>query len=404
MINFLKKYKFSVNLFFSIIIGSIIGIIFGESAKKIEFIGNIYINMLFVTVIPLVFCTITSSIANMNSLKRLGKIFKYMIIIFIFTSFISSLFMLLGVLAFKPYAILNNNIEYTKESINIGNKIVEMLTVNNFYELLSKNNMLPLIIFSILFGLSIKLCDKNNDNIKKSIRELSNIMVSMISIINKFAPIGLCAYFASLIGTYGKEFIGEYAKCFILYLIMALLYYVIFYTLYSYIAYKKRGVKIFYSNILLSTITSLGTCSSLATLPTNIKTCENMGLSKDVSKVVLPIGATIHMEGSCMASILKISFIFSILGKPFTGVFDLSLALLISLLSGIVMSGIPGGALIGEMLIVSLYGFPSYTFPLIATIGWIIDSPGTCLNAVGDIPSTMLIDKLVNQSKLTLQE
>lgn len=404
MINFLKKYKFSVNLFFSIIIGSIIGIVFGESAKKIEFIGNIYINMLFVTVIPLVFCTITSSIANMNSLKRLGKIFKYMIIIFIFTSFISSLFMLLGVLAFKPYAILNNNIEYTKESINIGNKIVEMLTVNNFYELLSKNNMLPLIIFSILFGLSIKLCDKNNDNIKKSIRELSNIMVSMISIINKFAPIGLCAYFASLIGTYGKEFIGEYAKCFILYLIIALLYYVIFYTLYSYIAYKKRGVKIFYSNILLSTITSLGTCSSLATLPTNIKTCENMGLSKDVSKVVLPIGATIHMEGSCMASILKISFIFSILGKPFTGVFDLSLALLISLLSGIVMSGIPGGALIGEMLIVSLYGFPSYTFPLIATIGWIIDSPGTCLNAVGDIPSTMLIDKLVNQSKLTLQE
>lgn len=152
----------------------------------------------------------------------------------------------------------------------------------------------------------------------------------------------------------------------------------------------------FYSNTFLSTITSLGTCSSLATLPINIKTCDKMGLSKDVSEVVLPIGATIHMEGSCMASILKISFIFSILGRPFNGFFDITLAIIIALLSGIVMSGIPGGALIGEMLIVSLYGFPMYTFPLIATIGWIIDSPGTCLNAVGDIPSTMLINKLVS--------
>lgn len=398
----MKKYRFSLLLIISIIIGSIIGIIFGENTKKIEFIGNIYINMLFITIVPLVFSTISSSIANIKNIRRLSKIFKYMIIVFIFTSFISSLFMLFGVLIFKPYGVLSSNIEYTKEQINIGNKIVEMLTVNNFYELLSKNNMLPLIIFSILFGISIKLCDKECDNIKKMLDELSSIMIKMISIINKFAPIGLCAYFASLIGTYGKEFIGQYAKCFILYLIMAILYYFIFYTIYVYIAYRKRGIKIFYSNILLSTITSLGTCSSLATLPINIKTCNNMGISKDVSDIVLPIGSSIHMEGSCMASILKISFIFSILGKPFTGVFDISLALFISLLSGIVMSGIPGGALIGEMLIVSLYGFPTYTFPLIATIGWIIDSPGTCLNAVGDIPSTMLIDKLVNHNKLTL--
>lgn len=398
----MKKNSFSLLLIISIILGIIIGIIFGDKSKNIEFIGNIYINMLFVTVIPLVFCTISNSIANMKNIKRLNKIFKYMIIIFIATSFIASLFMLLGVLIFNPYSMVNNNLEYTKDSINIGNKIVEMLTVNNFYELLSKNNMLALIIFSIMFGLSIKLCNKSCDSIKKILDDLSSIMVKMISIINKFAPIGLCAYFASLIGTYGKEFIGQYAKSFVLYLVMAFLYYIIFYTLYSYIAYKKRGIKVFYSNILLSTITSLGTCSSLATLPTNIKTCDNMGLSKDVSEVVLPIGASIHMEGSCMASILKISFIFSMLGKPFTGIYDISLALFISLLSGVVMSGIPGGALIGEMLIVSLYGFPTYTFPLIATIGWIIDSPGTCLNAVGDIPSTMLINKLVNQNKLTL--
>ena len=125
-----------------------------------------------------------------------------------------------------------------------------------------------------------------------------------------------------------------------------------------------------------------------------------MNIDKDVSKLVLPIGASIHMEGSSMASILKIAFLFSIFGRPFNGITDILLAILVALLSSVVMSGIPGGALIGEMLIVSLYNFPNQAFLIIATIGWIIDSPGTCLNAVGDIPSTMLISKLVDKENI----
>ena len=211
-----------------------------------------------------------------------------------------------------------------------------------------------------------------------------------------YAPIGLCAYFANIVGTYGTELLTGYFKSFILYLVMAILYYVIFYSLYAYLSYRKRGIKLFYSNILLSTITSLGTCSSLASLPANISTCDKMKLPKDIKEVVLPIGATIHMEGSSMASILKIAFLFSIFGRSFNGLTDILLALLVAVLSGVVMSGIPGGGLIGEMLIVSLYGFPSIAFPIIATIGWLVDSPATALNVVGDIPSTMLISKLVD--------
>lgn len=391
-----KNYKFPIILFISIIIGSTIGFIFGQKANVLQPIGQIYVNMLFIIVIPLVFTTISSSVSSMSSLKRLGKIFKYMFIIFILTSLIASVFMLLGVLIFKPSGNIITDVEYTKESIDIGSKIVSMITVNDFYELLSKSNMLPLIIFSTIFGFSIKLCGDEAKPISNILNILSKVMIKMISIINKYAPIGLCAYFASLTGTYGKEFIGSYAKCFVLYLVMAIIYYVVFYSLYCYIAYRKRGVKIFYRNILLSTITSLGTCSSLATLPINMKTSDNMKLSKDVSEVVLPIGSTIHMEGSSMAAILKIAFLFSIFGRSFNTMSDILLALLVAVLSGAVMSGIPGGGLIGEMLIISLYGFPSVAFPIIATIGWLLDSPGTCLNAVGDIPSTMLINKLVN--------
>ena len=389
-----KNVKFPIILLFSIILGSILGLILGDKATILEPIGKIFINMLFVIVVPLVFFTISSSIVRMPSIKRLGKILKYMMMIFVITSLVSAIFMLIGVLIFKPSGTIILDQEYTKDGINIGSKIVDMLTVGDFNLLLSKSNMLPLIIFSCIFGLSFKLC-KIESNI---LYDLSKVFLKMINIIMLYAPIGLCAYFASLIGTYGPELIGSYAKCFILYIVMAILYYVIFYSLYAYIAYRKEGVKVLYKNILLSTITSLGTCSSLATLPSNIKTCKDMKLSDDVSELVLPIGASIHMEGSSMASILKIAFLFSIFGRSFTGPLDIFLALLVALLSSVVMSGIPGGALIGEMLIISLYGFPYEALTIIATIGWIIDSPGTCLNAVGDIPSTMLINKFVNKN------
>lgn len=391
--NKFKNYKYPIILLLSIIVGSTIGLIFKEKACVLEGFGTIYINMLFIVVVPLVFTTISSSIASINSFKRLGRIFKYMFIVFIITSLISSIFMLIGLMVFKPSGVLMDT-TYNKESIDIVSKLVQMVTVDDFYKLLSKSNMLPLIVFTCLFGFSIKLTDSNE--IKNILNKLSKVFIKMISLINMYAPIGLCAYFASLTGVYGKEFIGSYAKCFILYIVMAVLYYVIFYSLYTYIAYRKKGVKLFYKNILLSTITSLGTCSSLATLPVNIKTSKDMKLDDDISNVVLPIGSTIHMEGSSMASILKIGFLFSLFGMSFNNFSSIVLALVISVLSATVMSGIPGGALIGELLIVSLYNFPPVAFSIIATIGWIIDSPGTCLNAVGDIPSLMLINKLVN--------
>lgn len=392
---FYRRYQFPIILLISIIIGSIIGLIFKDKAKVLEPFGEVFINMLFVIVIPLVFSTIAGSIANMGSLKRLGKIFKYMLIIFTLTSFIAAIFMMIGVLMFKPTGVIDSTLEYSKETIDLGKNIVAMITVSDFSNLLSKSNMLPLIIFSIIFGFSVRLCNEDGALIARGLKSLSKVMLKMIKIIMYYAPIGLCAYFASLVGTYGPELIGSYAKSFILYLVMAFLYYVIFYSLYAYMSYKKKGVKVFYRHILLSTITSLGTCSSLASLPANIKTCEEMDLPKDVSEVVLPIGATIHMEGSSMASILKIAFLFSLFGRNFTSPVDIIIALVIAVLSGVVMSGIPGGGLIGEMLIVSLYSFDALAFPIIATIGWLIDAPATCLNVVGDIPSTMLISKLV---------
>lgn len=396
----LKNYKFPIILLTSIIIGSIIGIIFGSDAKVLKPFGDLFLNMLYTIVVPLVFFTISSSVANMLNMKRLGKILSKTFMFFIITSFIASLFMLIVLLFIDPVGKENIILEvgYKIESINILDQLVSAVTVNDFSQILSRNHMLPLIIFSLVFGIGVNLVENEDKRISKGLETLSKTMMKLIKAIMYYAPIGLCAYFANLIGEFGPALLGSYAKSALLYIVMSIIYFLVAYTIYVYIARGRRGVKQFYKYILPSLVTSLATQSSLATLPTNLDVAKDLKIKKDVREVILPIGSTMHMEGSSMAAILKIVFLFSVFNMPFTGIDTYLLALLVAILSGVVMSGIPGGGLIGEMLIVSLYNFPPSAFPIIATIGWIVDPPATALNVCGDIPTAMLVENSVEKS------
>ena len=394
---FLKTYKFPIILLVSIIVGSSIGIIFGEKASFLKPFGDVFLNMMYTLVVPLVFFTISSSVSNMTNMRRLGKILRSVFIVFVITSAIAAIIMLIVLLIFDPTKNANIVLEAGNELVknSIGTQIVSALTVSDFGSLLSRSNMLPLIIFSCIFGLSLSLVEKENKTVSTILNTVSLALMKFIKIIMYYAPIGICAYFASLIGEFGPELLGSYAYSMLIYYVMCVVYFIVFYTLYAYISGKKKGVKLFYKHILPSTVTSLATQSSLATLPTNLDSAKEMQISKDIREVTLPLGATMHMEGSSMGSILKIVFLFGIFGKDFVGLDNYLLAILISILVAVVMSGIPGGGLIGEMLIVSLYGFPLEAFPIIATIGWLIDPPATCLNSVGDISSSMLVSRMV---------
>ena len=397
MKKFFKSYCMPIILLISILIGTLLGLLVKDTSIFKPF-GDIFINLMYMRVVPLVFFTISSSIANMVNLKRLGKILKYVFIVFVITSLISSIFMLFGLSIFDVAKDVNISLTTGEvEKVDVGSQIVKALTVTDFGDLFSRKNMLPLIIFSILFGISVALLKEKSSGLKKSLDTLSLVMMKIVKIIMYYAPIGLCAYFANLVGEFGPELIGSYAKTMIFYYVMCVLYFLIFYTIYAYIAGRKSGVKKFYKNILPVVLTSFATQSSLAALPTNLEVTENMDIPKDIREVTLPIGTTMHMEGSSMGSILKIAFLFSIFKMPFTGIDTYLIAIFIAVLSSIVMSGIPGGGLIGEVLIVSLYGFPLDAFPIIATIGWLIDPPATCINVSGDTISSMLITKLVDK-------
>lgn len=392
-----KKNKILI-LLISVIIGSLLGLIFKEKIVFIKPLGDIFLNLMFTLVVPLVFFTITSSIANMTNLKRLGKIIKYVFLVFICTSVVAAIIMIITLKIFNPVT----NVDLVISSVDtpsLGEQIVKALTVTDFYSLLSKNSILPLIIFSSLFGLAVSLVDKSK-KIANTLTTLSGVMMKMINLVMYYAPVGLCAYFAALVGEFGPSLMGSYLKSMLVYYGLTIVYFGVFYSLYSFIAGGYKGFRLFWSNIIPSVVTSLATCSSLATLPVNIDTTSKMNVPKDIRDITLSLGSTMHMEGSSFGAILKIFIVFSLFGKPFVGLDNYLVAILIAVLSAVVMAGVPGGGLIGEALIVSIYGLPVEAFAIISTIGLLIDPPATMLNVVGDVTSSMLVSKCVDKDYL----
>lgn len=391
----LKAYRFPIILIISIMIGAIIGLIFGEKATIIKPFGDVFINLLFMVVIPLVFFSISSAIANMDSMARLGKIMGSMMTIFVITGIISSIFMLISSVIFKPGSEANIPLETPDdvESLSLGEQLVNTFTVPDFIQLFSGENMMALIVFSVLIGLSTGLAGNKGKPFATFLNSGSEVLMKLVQLVMYYAPIGLGAYFASLIGEFGSDLIGDYVRAIIMYYPVALLYFVVGFTLYAFLAGGKLGVTRFWKNILPPAATSLGTGSSIASIPVNIQAAKNIGVPKDIRETILPLGATIHMDGSCLAAMLKIAFVFGVFDMDFTGIGTYTTAIGICLLSGIVMSGIPGGGFMGELMIITLYGLPIEALPIITTIGVLVDPPATMINVTGDTVSSMLVTR-----------
>lgn len=392
-----SSYRFPLLLISSIIIGSILGLVLGEKATVLKPFGDIFLNLMFTAIVPLVFATIASAIGNMMNMKRLGKILGSLLLVFVVTGLIAGVIIIFIVTVYPPASGVQIAMEASEEleTVKLSDAIVNALTVNDFSALLSRKNMLPLIIFSIIFGFCISSCGGKESAVGKVINNLADIMMKIVNIIMLYAPIGLGAYFANLIGEFGPNLLGAYGRAMLVYYPVCFFYFVIFFTLYAYWAGGKEGIRKMWKFILPPTATSIATQSSVATLPVNLEAAKNIGVPKDIREIVLPLGATMHMDGTIFSTLLKIAFLFGIFGKPFTGFGTFASALLIAIMSGVVMSGVPGGGLIGEMLIVSLYGFPSEAFPIIATIGFLVDPPGTCINATGDTIASMMVSRIV---------
>ena len=391
-----EAYRFSIVLVGAILIGSLIGIKMGPRAVMFKPLGDLFINGMFMVVVPLVFVTISGSISAMSDMARLGKILKSLLLVFVSTGAVASVLVLIVVNIFPPAkgVVLSMPAAEALKPFSTGGQIVSALTVTDFPELISRKNMLPLILFSLVFGMCVNAIGEKGKIIARGLEALSEVFLKIIGLLMYYAPIGLGAYFAALVGEHGKELIGSYARALAIYYPLCFVYMATAFPVYAYISGGMSGIKAL-KHVISPAVTAVATQSSIATLPVNLEACENIGVPKDIREIVLPIGATAHMDGTVLSTILKISFLFGIFQIPFAGVGTYVSAIMLAIAGGVVMSGVPGGGLIGEMLIVTMYGFPPEAFPIIATIGYLVDPPATMINASGDTLASMLVTRFV---------
>lgn len=370
-----QQYKTPILLLGGIAIGSLIGVISPGLGQTLKPIGDIFLNLLFTIVVPLVFVSIACAVGSMANMNRLGKILGGTVAVFLGTGAVAA--------------------AEVGEAQTAAQMIVGSLTVSDFPELWSKSHMLPLIIFAIIMGFCVASCGGENSPVGKLLANLNDIIMKFVGVIMTIAPLGLGAYFANLIGEFGPQLLSDYGRSMVVYYPLCLLYVVIFFPLYALFAGGKPALNRMLKYIFTPAVTAFATQSSAATLPVNKEACDAIGVPKDVSDLVLPMGCTMHMDGSVLSSIVKIAFLFGIFDMPVTGAGTYAMAIAVAILSAFVLSGAPGGGLVGEMLIVSMFGFPAEAFPLIATLGFLFDPAATCLNAAGDTIASMMVTRLV---------
>ena len=404
----LKNYGFIIMMLIGVVAGCIVGGLFpvvkaGETvvnpgATILEPLGTVFINLMFCVVVPMVFCSIASAIANMDSMKKAGRIMGVTIITFCVTAGIAAIIMYIVARIFPLVQGKYDMVEGTVgQTLGFADMVINFFTKPDFPELLSRKAILPLIVFAILFGFGIQMSGGRKTMTAKLLEDLTGCIMNVVKIISYYAPIGFFGFFATLIATYGPELVGDYSRTLILYYGLCFAYMFSFFPLYARFGGGKGGAKVMFQHLFKPAAVSFGTCSSVATIPTNMEAAKDTGISKDISNIVLPLGATMHMDGSAMSAIIKVAFLFGIFGKDF-GTGEAILAIVVAIFSSVAMSGIPGGGGTGELVLCTIF-FPdqmAIAYPIAMALGNLVDPPATMVNAAGDYVASFIVARFVD--------
>jgi Na+/H+-dicarboxylate symporter len=385
-----SAYFFPLLLISMVIMGGLFGYHVPQMSLAIKPLGDLFLNLIFTIIVPLVFFSVAYAIAKAKEQNQLGAVMSSMMGVFLITGFIA---------AFTTYLLMKwmplgggiqklSNYHSQIQELNLLTKIVSIFSVSHFLELFSHQNMLALIVFSVLTGIA----SPQNDDFMRILRSGEKVFMKIFSLVMYYAPIGFFCYFAAMVAELGPQIMSQYVHVATLYYGYTMLYFV---CVYSFYAYLSGSVSTFWKNVFVPAITALATCSSAATIPGNLEATQKMGVPKEISETVIPLGTLIHKEGSIIGGMIKIAFLFGVYHMDFNSMTVMFTAIGVSMLVGTVMGAIPSGGMLGEMLILNVYGFPSDALMIIAAISIIIDPIATLLNATGNTISALLVRRFL---------
>ena len=391
-----SSYREPLILIGFVILGALLGILMGERAAFLYPIGQMWLNLLFVLLVPLIFFSISSSIATVTDTKRVGKLLTLTILIFAVTAAIAGIYMFTvpGIFGVDTSIQMGEAVlEESAASSSVGEQIVNTFTVGDFPLVISRSHILALIVFTVFFGITVSLLGEKGRPVAEWLSNLSLVFYKMVELLMKLAPIGLMAYFANLTGTYGPELLASYARGLLIYYPAAFFYFFVFMALYAFLAAGTWGVKNYFKNILTPALTALGTRSSAAALPLQLDACDKLGVPREISSVVVPIGATCHMDGACVATIYEIALCCALFNRPLRGLGDYAFALVIAVAGSVAVSSVPGGGVAMETMVISAFGFPPVVLPVLLMMTQLFDAGCTLINSCGDTVASMLVTR-----------
>ena len=281
-------------------------------------------------------------------------------------------------------------------SVSASEMLVNFFTVPDFTALWSRKAMLPLIVAAIIFGFAVQWTGEAGAPVARLLSSLTECLMKTVKLITYYAPLGFFGFFAYLVAYYGPQLISDYSRTLLVYYVVCFAYMFLFFPLYARFGGGKGADKVMFSHLFRPAAVSFGTCSSVATIPTNLDEAAETGIHKDIADIVVPMGATMHMDGSSMSAIIKVAFLFGMFGMDFTGGRAIG-AILVAIFSSVAMSGIPGGGSVGELVLCTVF-FPdqmAVAYPIAIALGNLVDPPATMLNAAGDYVVCYIVSRFI---------
>ena len=395
----LKKLKLWHKIIIGMVLGIIIGLIFGEGATQLKPLGTLFINLIKMLIVPLIFVSLVVGVMSMgNDLKKMGVIGGKTLGLYLFTTTIAvSIGLLFGTIL-KPGKSVDISAAtevQTSQFPGFIETIVNLVPKNPVYSL-AQGNVLQIIVFAILIGIAISLAGEKGKPVANLFESMADVVYKLTAMIMQVAPIGVLGLMAWVVGKYGIDMmrpllmviVGVYLAC---------LVHIGIVILGSVKLLGKLSPIKFFKGIISPFTFAFVSTSSSGTLPLSISAAqENLGVSRKISSFVLPLGATINMDGTAIYQGVTALFVAQAYGIEL-GFNQYIVIILTSTLASIGTAGVPGAGLIMLSLVLTSVGLPIEGVAIIAGIDRILDMARTCVNVTGDCMVALVVGKSENE-------
>ena len=404
--SYYKKLSFTQKILAAMLFGAILGIILNNiivynslinqylSNGVFEVVGKLFVNSLKMLVVPLVFCSITVGITSLGNLSLMGRVGLKAIIIYLLTTAFAITLALIFAIAIEPgqgYEI-DSSVQFSAKEAPSLSSVLTSIVPSNPILAMADGEMLQIILFAIILGIAITITGNKAESFKKGIISLNEIMMSMVTIVMKFAPLGVFCLIAKTFATQGIDMIIPLASYFFTVTIVLILH-----VLLTYSAFLKFVGKVspflFLKKMRTAIVFAFSTASSNATIPVTLSTVEKrLGVDKSVASFTVPLGATINMDGTAIMQGVATVFIASVYMVDLT-IGDYLTVILTATLASIGTAGVPGVGLIMLTMVLTQVGLPVEGVALIIGIDRLLDMMRTAVNITGDSMVSLITSK-----------